>query len=492
MAESQCRRICLILENDFDRLYPLIRIYIAQPDLALHVTELAICQDTGRRYQLFRPHQSADGDGLPASHIEVEEYIGRLGLDKDRANAILYAFDPIHNIDIAPPPWPSDPLERRHFRPPPRCSFVDAAIVVLISLCRNISTLYTTTRTFGDFCTFRAGNGPRSVLASYILDCNYNLIPNPGFQNLKYVEVPADENLYLATGEDERSYMPLESLDVFQFFHRLPSIDTITLDGVEEYLSSQKLFVPRTGCMKSICMRHVHLRTSILTTIISIPKALEGFTLSVGGLWTGEGDSPYVDAENLSKALSQHKGSLKRLDLDIDVTLYDSGFFTEDHITYAHEIWDQQPRAKQKYGEEHLRLDKEISLVGSIANEDNTRTYNGTLGSFHDYSALTHLAIGIRSLLGYPGDEFDPPHRLVDVFPAGLEYLCLYGYVKGEYECLDNHVTELIENMNERLPNLKTIAGVDEVVEDVRIKYGHDPAEGEMWKRPKREWNWEI
>lgn len=78
------------------------------------------------------------------------------------------------------------------------------------------------------------------------------------------------------------------------------------------------------------------------------------------------------------------------------------------------------------------------------------------------------------------------PHRLVDMLPANLEYLCLFAFVQGVPECLDNHVTKLLGKKRETLANFKKVEGVDEAVEDVRIKHGHDSVEVAMWEREER------
>lgn len=155
-------------------------------------------------------------------------------------------------------------------------------------------------------------------------------------------------------------------------------------------------------------MQHVQISTSFPGTVLSSSKALEKFMLSGGELWTTDSDSPYIYAASLSKAVCQHKRFLKSLYLDIRVMVYDSCFCAEDHIADTHDIWDQHLRGKQRCGEEHLRVDNEISLVSSMTHEEDTRTKNSGFGSFPDYPALPHITFRIRNLLGYPGEKFDP------------------------------------------------------------------------------------
>ncbi|KAH7220412.1 uncharacterized protein BKA55DRAFT_546200 [Fusarium redolens] len=113
---------------------------------------------------------------------------------------------------------------------------------------------------------------------------------------------------------------------------------------------------------------------------------------------------------------------------------------------------------------------------------DSGREYTATIGSLHDFPHLTHLSIGIMPRLGEydgwkpPFRSKEPPYRLekpatfrlVDMLPPSLEYLCLYGYARGESLDVDEHIDELLAKRDEKLPNLKVVKGIDERVRDIK------------------------
>jgi hypothetical protein len=54
------------------------------------------------------------------------------------------------------------------------------------------------------------------------------------------------------------------------------------------------------------------------------------------------------------------------------------------------------------------------------------------------------------------------------MLPPSLEYLCLYGYARGESPDVDEHIDELLAKRDKKLPNLKVIKGIDERVRDIK------------------------
>ncbi len=88
-------------------------------------------------------------------------------------------------------------------------------------------------------------------------------------------------------------------------------------------------------------------------------------------------------------------------------------------------------------------------------------------------------------------DHRSPPFRLVDALPPSLEYLCLYGYVRGLSVDVDAQVDELMARRAARLPRLAEIRGVDETVEDLAARYGGgEPSEETLWQRPEIDLDW--
>ncbi|CAJ0550340.1 Ff.00g102700.m01.CDS01 [Fusarium sp. VM40] len=164
--------------------------------------------------------------------------------------------------------------------------------------------------------------------------------------------------------------------------------------------------------------------------LIRAPKVLEELKISTGSLWaldTGMFDMP---CKTIGKSLLQHRSTLRILDLDV---LFDHG---EDR---SREEFSDQFLSQSE--EEYFKLDKESSKVPFWLDDiPDDRSYCLTIGSLHDFNAMTHLSIGTSALLGPSYEVQEPPFRLEDALPLSLEYLRLCGCVKGENKKLDSHV----------------------------------------------------
>ncbi|KAK2606102.1 hypothetical protein QQS21_003497 [Conoideocrella luteorostrata] len=338
---------------------------------------------------------------------------------------------------------------------------------LFFSLC-DISTLYIGFSLFGErsICRGELQKRLALLLPGYVLLCNYGHVPDPYFQKLKRVHIIPGSDLI-----DDREFMDLDFWDTFQFFHRLPLIEEIIMDGVTNIAASLRRFVSRTRSMRSIHVTHADVPSSSVGTIISIPKTLEELNLSVG---------------------EHHKNTVRRLDFDVDNVMLDRDRDADSSET----LWDTDPDEKAQYGEQSYLLDKDTSVVNSSTCGGRNHVGNSSVvGPLRDYPALSHLSIGIRTLLWTAGHDgtFKSLYRLVDALPANLEHLGLYGYTNGEHEELDDHVAEFMEKKAAMFPKLSNVEGVDEDIEDIRIKYGHDPEEGHLYEREFdfKEWEWE-
>ncbi|KAM5354453.1 hypothetical protein ACJ41O_001102 [Fusarium nematophilum] len=351
-------------------------------------------------------------------------------------------------------------------------SFAHASVVILLSLCQKISTL-------------RVGYvGTRSLVGNYLLMSNYGRLNQPILQHLSTFEILAGSSVDLGT----RFYDTTEFLDYIRLVSRLPSIETITMEGLGEYQANRKIFPPGISPIRKIRMSHVSISSSMLSTIIRGPKHLEELSVSTGGLLTRGGGVPANFPKTLGKSLLQHRPTLKVLDLDIPAR------------GYERELLDERVRPTLRENDEFLEMDEAESVlprwVGDIPDD---RTYGWTIGSFHDFEALTHLSIHARALFGpkaghivkLPYDlQEPPPVRLVDSLPPNLEYFCLYGHAKGENEEIDGQVAELMEKRAERFPRLKEIRGVESKVLGVGQIPNHRDREKDLWRRPERDWSW--
>jgi hypothetical protein len=219
-----------------------------------------------------------------------------------------------------------------------------------------------------------------------------------------------------------------------------------------------------------------------LSIIIQAPKILEELQISTGGLWVLDPGMFDIPCKTIGKSRLQHRSTLEILDLDVS---FDQG---EDRS--REELSDQ---FLAQSNDVCFKLDKESSDVPFWLNSTpDDRYYGLTIGSLHDSNAMTHLSIGIYALFG-PSYEFQkPPFRLVDTLPPNLEYLCLYGYVKGENRQVDNHIGNFLQTKESRFPQLVEIHGVDKTVVGVANFYASDDRldEEDLWKWPENEWKW--
>ncbi|CAM1508985.1 Fc.00g027240.m01.CDS01 [Cosmosporella sp. VM-42] len=477
------RRIRITEKDDIEALYPLISAYINQPSLADSVTELVI--DSGgwpTRRPMFGAPTKLTFPINEDAHTAMLLYVGSFGLGEEMTSTMLRDLEwkkkQLSGED------PGTPDDHKH-----NFAFAITASIALLSLCKNITTLY-------------LGRVGRGALEKYLLKSNYGLIPNPGLQQLERVEIIRQGDW----SDDERVYDTIEFLDNFRYIHRLPAIESIEMEGVAAYQSYRDLFVPQSSNIKKMRIGHADIPSSLIGTIIRIPRGLEEFSLSLGGLWSIDGGHSQVYTKTIGKALLEQKETLRVLDLDIDADLlgYDNPR-TENGRRHEGEDGTREEDLEKYDGHRnkmymnadgYFRLDRQISSSPLwTAGLPDTRKYGYTIGSLHDFTALTHLSIGIKALMGYRGLNGppclaeQPPFRFIDALPPKLEYFCLYGYTKGEIPDIDEHVEELMEKKSERLPLLRELKGIDELVEDVATAYA-DVEEDDLWEKPMKNLDW--
>ncbi|KAJ4267065.1 hypothetical protein NW762_003163 [Fusarium torreyae] len=358
--------------------------------------------------------------------------------------------------------------------------FAAAATILLFSLCENISTLYLGEALFDE------------MLIGYMLSTNYRQIKLPGIRKLQHVR------LITSALSDETSYGTIEILQYLQLIHRLPALESVTLEAIQEYQANRYFFVPRTGNMKKLEITHCDISGHLLAIIISIPKTLEELKLSLGGLRYTDGGRPLVRPHQIAKALAAQKGSLRALDIDLD-------FVVQDTIN---KWWDSSEDNDNDnggtesdfddYGRDRLASDRAIGSKHEIGISE-AKEYGRTIGSLHDFSHLAHLSISVITLLG-SYDNYEPPYRLlkpppfrlVDALPPSLEYLCIYGYIRGQNPDTDDHIDELLAKKGEKLPKLQIIKGVDEHVPSMRDVFGTDdePDVDNLYQRKTLDLDW--
>ncbi|KAK3319854.1 hypothetical protein B0T19DRAFT_273448 [Cercophora scortea] len=495
------KRLRVMTRDDIERTYPLIIQWVKSPSLALLTDEFAFTtsnwpsersHELGYFHDMTARHTSDEkywpNDVDQESHDAIVAYIHTLGLSAEGTKAMVDAFEwKRKNVSSAEAVFTAGTVaeKNRHY--------AVAATAVLVSLCKHITTLHLG----GISCQY---SGVPEW--EYFIKSNYGLLPKAarGLQHLKRVEFPTPswDTDPLCHGNDRCSRVDI--LEYLRGFHRLPAIESLIMNGVEEYQSWRALFPPATSSLTTIRLTRVNIPSETLATIIRVPRRLEEFTLTVGGLSTLDGGSAVVYPKTLGKCLLAHKDTLRVLDLDFET--YSTALEDEDKQDLE-ELVFYDGGEEERYAQDkdiYFDMDVEASTTGGgpLFPEDlpDTRTYGRTIGSLHDFSALRRLSISVNALLGrcvseVRGKELvkfwdQPPFQLIDALPSGLEFFCLYEYRKGANAELDEHVAEFMEKKGERLPQLREVRGVDEGVESVREEKDLD----HMYRLPKAELGW--
>ena len=461
-------RIRMTSLPDADVAYPLIATYLSNPELA-HSVEEFVAQVDGSAY-LHSLHDPAAQDRLPvlvgeSDHEAIRRHTDTLGLSPETVRTMKGALDWWRRTALARPSKPvRDSIfctgvsreEEKLYR-----EYASAATALLLSLCPNITTLH-------------LGGIHGDTLEEYLLKSNYGLSPRPALQNLRHVEhYPSKLSL------DYDGYDDIQILDHFRYFHRLPRISSVSIEGVTDNNADRDIFPPRSSeGIKKIDLQHVDISGDGLATILRIPAHLEELSVSIGGLFHSDGGSPFVDVGLLARSLEQHVHTLRVLDLDLGEAV---GPWMQEESTEDWEDEDWEDDAFEKrINEERLvdgyfKLDESVSQGPLYPRDVRSLEDHGRMTmAFRDYTALTHLSLNLEAILGptglWPVDKVvrdklasHPALPLIDALPPSLEYLCLYGYEKGKIPEFDEQVGELMSKMGERLPKLVEVRGVDEL-----------------------------
>jgi hypothetical protein len=202
-------------------------------------------------------------------------------------------------------------------------------------------------------------------------------------------------------------------------------------------------------------------------------------------------------AKILGKAIWSSRSSLRKLDIDVDSMLSDDNHDEEEYVERRTEEADyiEEPYWRDEY----FRQD-EADSPGPLELYEvpDDRTYNNTIGSLHDFEALTHLSLGVKLLLGPPGSI--TPFRLVDALPKSLRSLTIRGYTKGVVAKYDAAIGELLACRAEVLPALAEVSGVEELIPSADVeasglmrhyrRAGREVAEVQYWEYDEGNEGW--
>ena len=499
------RRIRIMTRDDIELTYPLLASYVAHPERASSVDEFVVdtyewpsqrrsyyVNEEDKDRELREPPRPVSDD----AHAAVEAYARGLGLGAADTAAMVEALAWKKRHLAGERPESPDGFPQHN------AAYASAAAALLLSLCRNLTTLQLGEVTSAG--TQRPGPGPDAhpggVLERFLLDNNYGRLPAQHLAQLRHVQVGPG----YTRRRDERNYDRTELLNLLRYVHRLPAVETVDVEAVMEYQAARLLFPPRTSAaLRRLRLAHVDVSSGMLGTILRVPHTLEALTISLGGLWHRDGGSPGVSLKTLGKCLLQHRTTLRELDLDVSAALHEGLPVGDGEET--EETWDDliedfdgdEDEAFSGNRDEYFLLDEQDS-DGPLWTQDlpDTRPYGITIGSLHDFEALTHLSISLRALLGTGKSAMpptrlavEPPFRLTDALPPHLEALRLYDYRRGDNPDIDDHVWELLEKKAERFPGLTTVEGVETTIPSVDTQY---PARSEaaLWPRPRMDLDW--
>ncbi|KAF5678699.1 hypothetical protein FHETE_1140 [Fusarium heterosporum] len=469
-------RVRISSNKDIEQLYCLLQAFIQDPSRTQHVTEVVIqAWDWNQNTQSLSYQDEVEErigyeELLDDPELRLRRYAGRLDLDEETNTLVTKSLD-----------W----KRREHdLRIQNEMEFASALIILLFSLCENISSLYLTE------CYHQ------KPVWDYLLRGNYGQMRKPPLQKLKNVHLM--NNVWI----EERAYDSIEILQYIQLVHRLPALELVTIDAILPYEAERGFFVPGTGNMKKMEITHCDMTGEFLAVIISIPKALEELKLSIGGLWGPDGGLPIIRPSHIGRALWAHRNSLRMLDIDLSVLVhgqFDQNYETKDAVNEEYDESDPEEEYQyDEYGRDRIALDKEISIKRE---EVDFKIYDPTIGSFHDFPHLTHLSISINTLLG-PANTLETPNQLVEPapfrpingLPPNLEYLCIYGYVRGKEVDVDGLIDELLAGKDEKLPRLKVIKGIHEHIPclgDIHGR-GDEPDEDKVYVRENLKFEWKV
>ncbi|KAK3627820.1 triosephosphate isomerase [Elasticomyces elasticus] len=374
--------------------------------------------------------------------------------------------------------------------------FAHHAAPLLLMLCENIESLTYSASPYS-YMPDDGGEYTQHILLRTLLRNNNGQLPDKHLQRLRHVRILPEHDLWY---DDDRTYSHMDVLGQVRLFHRLPGIESIAMDGIEIHGGAdyQEFMPPATSNIRTIRIGHSMLASDILASLIRMPKQLEEFAYSVGGRDTRDGGHDMFSARTIGKALGDQRESLRVLDIDADDQLTDDRHDIESHEEFLEQRKDYID--DPYWYDEWFKLDEEAS-TGPLHVHDlpDTRVYDNTIGSLHDFAKLSELSIGVKLLLGPP--ESSTPFRLVDALPQSLEYLLIRGYTRGKVAKYDEAIDELIALRAERLPVLREIQGVEESIPSTEIeatrrrwspvRYGEgEEEEADYWKLEEGDQSW--
>jgi hypothetical protein len=254
-------------------------------------------------------------------------------------------------------------------------------------------------------------------------------------------------------------------------------MERIGIDIVIEDENGLHDLEPSSSNISRIRIEHSNLKTWFLSPLINSCKILREFHYTIGGRGSLDGSFAVFNPRTFLKAMLGHKTTLEIFHIDADSDCY----FIE-----MEEIGDHRPVECDENEEEP-------------AHNDPQGLWERT-GSLRDFLALTQLNIGIGILLflalGTQGMEAgDPDYTsfdelvLADSLPDTLESLVIIGYENGVRADFDKIVEQFMIDKDTKLPNLKHVAGIEEMIERAATVRSPDDESELLWEPEEEGWS---
>ncbi|KAE8136338.1 hypothetical protein BDV38DRAFT_272161 [Aspergillus pseudotamarii] len=299
-----------------------------------------------------------------------------------------------------------------------------------------------------------------------------NSNPNnmPFLQNLRNVYVINNDNL-----DDGRFYLSMDFMGAMHLIHRLPSIEMVRTDILQEDENGAPRLGPGSSNISRFAIHHSSLGVFYLTNVICSSKVLREFQYSIGGRDVLDGSYSIFNPKTFFFTILPHRETLEILDVDAECHI---GEFNNEVVEYEEldEIFEQ-------WGG---RSDAEHVWTGTPP-----ESLWGQSGSLREFRALRRLSLGIHTLMYYAqGVNLAKRERcrLADCLPPNLEYLLIRGYRKGQDEIHDAQIDSLVAWKNSGLSSLTEIQGITECIPHAEDVGNPDDEDAPLWERDE-EWS---
>ncbi|CAG8242237.1 unnamed protein product [Penicillium salamii] len=256
-----------------------------------------------------------------------------------------------------------------------------------------------------------------------------------------------------STWEDGRFYIPMKLNTFIKLFDKLPSIESISTDVMEEDENEDPGFKKGSSNVNMISVCHSSVSSTYLAGLMWSCKALKEFRYSIGGRSTNDGGHPIFNAKALIKAMCGHKETIEIIDIDAENDIY----VLERND--AEEIERSFNNTGSPY--EGGLDDDECKMLRSIWKNS---------GSMSDFKSLKSLSLGVKLLSYFAKDVSWSSGKMTErvivanCLPDTLEYLCVRGYEKGKDAEDDEQMNALMAFYKSGQSHLKELWGIEELI----------------------------